>query len=104
VPESRLQRGETALVAAASKGRLAIMEYLVAQGADVNIAKTVPRLCGRLLAVCCSGLNAHPLLHRICQSGITALMRAAMGGYFEAVEYLVEAGADIHAVSHVRDP
>ena len=63
-----ITNGETALMAAAAKGRFEIVELLINAGADVN-AKGA--------------------------GGITALMRAATEGQVEIVATLLDAGADV---------
>ena len=53
------QRGETALSDACMEGRLATVQYLVAQGADINItdevsgARNYYQLCDLISFICC---------------------------------------------------
>ncbi|KAH6874420.1 ankyrin repeat-containing domain protein [Thelonectria olida] len=68
-------RGMNALQAAAECGDLALIQYLVYRGADINFPASENEKCG----------------------GRTALQAAAERGNDEVVEYLLQAGADIHA-------
>lgn len=68
--DARDARGNTPLLSAAALGRLDVVAWLTAQGADVDAA---------------AGL------------GLTPLMRAVLGGHADVVRVLVAGGADLRA-------
>jgi ankyrin repeat protein len=68
-PEERKQT--TAVMFAAERGRLDIVELLVANGADINYAN---------------------------RNGLTALHAASYGNHLDVVKFLLEKGADINAI------
>jgi len=63
------QVGNTALIEASKGGHLEVVEYLVDNGADVNVES---------------------------EHGWTALLVASLDGHIEVIKYLVEKGADIN--------
>ena len=99
--------GVTPLSLACSNGSPAIVERLLAEGADPNAATaggetplmTAARTGGAdvvgLLVANGADVDAHEATR-----GQTALMWAAAEGHVAALRALLEAGADLHAVSH----
>ncbi len=102
---SKNQRGETALEAAARYDHLIVAEELIAHGADVNIKGSL--MCTPLDEAAYSGSKAIAELliaHKADvtvrdQYGFTPLHMAAYHGHPDVVEVLLAAGSDIN----VRD-
>ena len=89
------QGGNTPLIVAANFGHTAIVQSLVAAGADMNTQDKVstapqpevhPQTCNNVLA-----MNAVTAV----QVGLTALILALRYGAFEAAEVLIKAGAGL---------
>ena len=101
--------GRTALIEAASRGDVPVMEVLLKNGADTNI---VPHKVGGP-AVVEAAYNNRPLaVILLVRSGAdadprgkrekTALTYMADRGHVDAVKALMDAGADIHALSYYK--
>jgi ankyrin repeat protein len=93
---ARLPDGESPLMAAIYRGHHEIVNLLIAAGADVDIfvaAATgrVDHLRRALTAPCSAGAFAY--------DGWTPLHLAAFFGRLDAARILLDAGADVHAVS-----
>ncbi len=96
------ERGGTPLHAAVVKGYLAVTEFLLANGADVNAPDALrqlplhlaaagghKRICERLIA---EGADVNAADHR----GFTPLHLAAANGYLTVAEALLAAGAEVN--------
>ena len=92
--------GWTPLTIAASKGQAGVIEVLLANGADVNRAKSKDGLTALMAAAAfghtdsvtaliAGGANVNATNH----AGITALQFAAQGGHTQVIELLRKAGA-----------
>lgn len=100
----------TALFRACRAGRTAVVEWLIAAGASVNLRADVERptplhaACWRnhidvVRALLVAGAN----VHAVDQNGGTALDRALMQGHVDVVRVLVAAGADAPYLADAPD-
>ena len=91
------QFGKTTLIHAVDEGHLALVEYLVEKGADLEARDTVSNV---ISWIC----NHKYVTHEYTpQYGYTPLMWAARYGRLPVVEYLVEKGADPNAQDNVSE-
>lgn len=95
--DARNKVDETALMLAALKGQLALCKMLVERGADINKPGWTPLHYASTsghLAVMQWLLQQHAYIDAESPNGSTPLMMAAMYGTQDAVELLLDAGAD----------
>jgi ankyrin repeat protein len=87
--------GQTALMFAASLNRGEVVKLLASRGADLNIMSNVSKILGR------GGRDNDDQRRQdvTAMGGNAALHFAAREGAFDAVRALVEAGADVNAVT-----
>ena len=96
-----LRTGASLLFAAAQAGHLPVVEWLIAQGADVELARndgSTP-----LLAACAKGhedcalalIGQSAAVNRCRNSGISPLCAAAQHGHYDVVRTLLASGADV---------
>jgi uncharacterized protein len=91
----RLPSGESPLMAALYRGHHDVVEALIDAGAEIDIfaAAAIGRMADLRREVADETVNAY------AYDGWTALHLAAFFGHLDAARLLVEAGADVHAVS-----
>ena len=93
--------GASLLLAASQAGHLAVVKWLLAQGADVNLARddgSTPLLaaCSKGHDACVAALIAAGAdVNRSKANGTSPLTSAAQHGHFNVVRHLVAAGADV---------
>lgn len=92
----RLPLGESPLMAALYRGHLKVMEVLLAAGAEVDVfaAAAIGRIDALKAAV-----RDRQIVARHAYDGWTPLHLAAFFGQVEAARVLLDAGADVNAVS-----
>ena len=92
----RLASGESPLMAALYRGHHAVVDELVQLGADVDVFAAAAT--GRLDALS-GALARSDAVHAYSYDGWTPLHLAAFFGQLEAARRLLQAGADVRAVS-----
>jgi ankyrin repeat protein len=94
---TRLTSGESALMAAVYRGHRDVVQTLLERGAATDIfASAATGRFGPLRLNLIDGAD----VNAVAYDGWTALHLAAFFGHFDAAEVLLDAGADVHAVSH----
>lgn len=114
----RTPEGEPALLVAARMNRATLMDYLIEQGASLNITLRSTRETAVMIAATHGSLEALETLieagadlDKEDKQGETALMKAVRKGHLSATRLLVEAGADLNrtdytgrsALTHARE-
>ena len=97
--EVRNDKDESALMLAALRGDLPLVQALVAADADVNKPGWTPlhyAATGGHVPVIEALLEAHAYIDAASPNGSTPLMMAAMYGNVASVQMLIDAGADLH--------
>ncbi len=97
-PDIRNRTDESPLMMAALTGQIDLAEQLVARGADVNKTGWTPlhyAASGGHVAVIKLLLKQHAYIDAASPNGTTPLMMAAMYGTDDAVNLLLDEGADI---------
>ena len=96
-PSQRLPTGESPLMAALYRGHHDIVDALVELGADIDVfaAAATGRMPRTRRGARAAGRGQLPTAY----DGWTPLHLAAFFGQLEAARLLLEAGADVHAVS-----
>jgi len=93
---ARLASGESALMAAVYRGHRQVVQTLLERGAATDIfASAATGRFGPLRLNLVDGAD----VNGIAYDGWTALHLAAFFGHFDAAVVLLDAGADVHAVS-----
>lgn len=96
-PEARNASDESPLMMAALKGHTELVQALIAKGGDVNKTGWTPlhyAASGGQVPVIQQLLQAHAYIDAASPNGSTPLMMAAMYGSEEAVQLLLDEGAD----------
>lgn len=91
----RLASGESPLMAAVYRGHAAVVAALIDLGAEVDLFAAAAT--GRLPEL--SRALERPAANDYAYDGWTALHLAAFFGHLDAARMLLDAGADVHAVS-----
>ncbi len=97
--EVRNDKDESALMLAALRGDLPLVQALVAADADVNKPGWTPlhyAATGGHVPVIEALLEAHAYIDATSPNGSTPLMMAAMYGNVASVQVLIDAGADVY--------
>jgi len=99
----RDEDGRPALVAAAYLNRYTLMDYLIEQGASLNVTHRPSRETALIAAASQGNVEAIEVLieagadlNKEDRSGETALMKAVRADSMTATRLLIEAGADIN--------
>ncbi|XP_067660340.1 putative ankyrin repeat protein RF_0381 [Haliotis asinina] len=102
--------GRTAVMCAALKGHLEVVQLLVTKGANVNL---IDKFANNILHLACLGGDVDVVKYILSQDmayidgraqrGRTPMMLAAENGHKEVVELLVGEGADMSLVDKQRD-
>ena len=108
VDETSLKYGFTALILAVGKGHTEMVDLLIASGADLNLNHPLRTACRGLVTtyntdIVRSLIDAGADVNNGGDINYTPLMVAAGTANVEAVELLIQKGANVRAVRNSRD-